>query len=321
MSIKQCGVAAAAFVLLTCSAAAQNFPQRPVRIVVPVLTGGGVDLVARQVGQKLGEAWNQQVIVDNRAGAGGVVGSEIVAKAVPDGHTLMVTFTSHVINPSLHKLPYDTRRDFTGITQLITSPNMLALAPQMTTKTLQDFIALARSKPGELSYASTSGIGSLPHLIGELLCITAGLRMTHVPYKGMSGALPDVAAGRVPMLIGSVLSVLPHVRSGRLRVLAVTSAKRVALLPDAPTFAESGYPGFEASTWYGAYAPARTAAPIMQKLNRDFVAALQHADVRSRIEAEGAATVGSSLREFDAFIAGELDKWAKVIKTAGIKAE
>jgi len=145
--------------------------------------------------------------------------------------------------------------------------------------------------------------------------------MTHVPYKGMSGALPDVAAGRVPMLIGSVLSVLPHVRSGRLRVLAVTSAKRVALLPDAPTFSESGYPGFEASTWYGAYAPARTAAPIMQKLNRDFVAALQHADVRSRIEAEGAATVGSSLREFDAFIAGELDKWAKVIKTAGIKAE
>lgn len=312
---------AAALLLLATGALAQSFPQRPVRIVVPVLTGGGVDLVARQVSQKLAEAWNQQVIVDNRAGAGGVVGSEIVARAVPDGHTLMVTFTSHVINPSLHKLPYDTRRDFAGITQLITSPNMLALAPQMPTKTLQEFIALARSKPGELAYASTSGVGSLPHLIGELFCITAGLRMTHVPYKGMSGALPDVAAGRVPLLIGSVLSVLPHVRSGRLRVLAVTSAKRVALLPDAPTFAESGFPGFDASTWYGAYAPARTPAPVMQKLNRDFVAALQHPDVRSRIEAEGAATVGSSLRDFEVYIAGELDKWAKVIKTAGIKAE
>ncbi|HEV7803155.1 MAG TPA: tripartite tricarboxylate transporter substrate binding protein [Burkholderiales bacterium] len=302
-------------------ALAQNYPVRPVRVIVPVATGGGTDFLARAVCRELSERMGRQFVVDNRAGAGGAIGGDTVAKATPDGYTLIMGYTaSHGINPALQKLPYDPVRDFTPISQVASATNMLVVHPSVPVKTVKELIAYAKAKPGQLRYAS-AGTGTAPHMSGELFDLMAGTKMIHVPYKGAGPALIDVLAGHVELTFTSLPAGLPHVKAGKVRPIAVTSLKRATLMPDLPTISESGLKGFDTDQWYGLLGPAKLPQPIVTKLHTETVAALKDEDLRKQVINQGFEIVGSTPEQFRAFIQSEVKKWAELVKKAGIKAE
>ncbi len=303
-------------------ACAQTFPTKPIRIIVPSTPGGSVDTLARAVGNHLSEKWGQQVVVDNRSGAGGVIAAELAAKAPPDGYTLIMgTIASIATNVSLARnLPYNPVRDFAPITQVAGQQLILVVHPAVAAKSVAELTALAKAKPGHLTFAS-AGNGSGGHLSGELYKILAGIDLLHVPYKGVAPALVDVISGQVTMTFASIISGTPHVKSGKVRGLAVTGARRSVTFPDLSTMAEAGVKGYESSTWYGLLAPKATPRPVIMKLHDEVVAMLKLPAVRDRLLAEGADPVGNTPEQFGAFIQSEIDKWGKVIRTAGLKAE
>jgi tripartite-type tricarboxylate transporter receptor subunit TctC len=313
-----------ALTFLACASAseAQDFPSRPIRIIVPSTAGGSVDTLARTVGTQLSQRWSQQVVVDNRSGAGGVIGGEIAARAAADGYTLiMATIAAMATNVSLvRKLPYDPIRDFAPITLVASQQIVLLVHPAVAARSVPDLIQLAKAKPGEFTFAS-AGSGSGGHLSGELLKLLAGIDLTHVPYKGIAPAIVDVISGQVAMTFASVISGAPHIKSGRLRALAVTGAHRSAALPELPTMMEAGVRGYESSTWYGLLAPKATPHALISKLNREVVAIINLPEVKTRLLAEGAEPVGNTPEEFGEFIRAEIVKWAKVIRAAGLHAD
>ena len=297
---------------------AKDYPNRTIRLVVPSSPGGGTDIIARQLSVKLTERWGQQVIVDNRPGAGQMIGISLVAKSPPDGYTLVMTATPLAVNTVLYKkVPYDPIRDFAPVTQVAAMPNLLVTHPTLPVRNVKQMIALAKSRPGELTYAS-SGIGTGPHLSMELFNHMAGIKLEHVPYKGTGPALLDTMSGHVPLLMSTLLPPLPHLKTGRLRALGVTSAKRVSSLPDVPTVAEDGVAGYEVVGWYGIAAPAGTPQPVVAKLQTEISAILHAPEMRDKLAADGAEAVGSKPEEFGAFLKSEIDKWGKVVKAARI---
>ena len=295
-----------------------NFPSRPIRFIVPNGAGGTTDLVARSVAPKLSDALGQQVVVDNRPGSGGIVGTEIVAKAAPDGHTvLMGTIGNIAISPALYrKLAYDPVRDFAPVTQLASAAYMLLLQPAVPAKSVKELVTLAKAKPGTLNFGS-AGSGTGSHLAGELFKSVAVIEIVHVPYKGGAPVLTDLIAGQIQFFFNGIPSSMPHLRGGRVRALAVTTAVRSNVAPELPTMHEAGYPGAEATSWTGILVPTGTPAPVISKLNAAFVKALQFPEVTTRLSADGAAPVGSSAAEFGAYIKSEIAKWARVVKASG----
>jgi tripartite-type tricarboxylate transporter receptor subunit TctC len=297
-----------------------TFPTKPVRVLVGFSPGGGTDVAMRIIGKKLSETWNQQVVVDNRPGAGGLIAFDIVAKANPDGYTLLATSPSFAIQPGLAaKLPYDPIRDFAPITMASAAPYLLVVNTGVEAKSVKDLVALAKANPAKLNYAS-GGIGSAQHLVTELFRMMAGVDIVHVPYKG-AVSVPDVIAGRVQLLFSGVPQALAHVQAGRLRALGVTTPQRAPVLPNVPTIAEAGVPGFQVTVWYGVLATGRTPQPVLDKLNAGFVQAIQSPDVRQQLSALGLEPVGNSAAEFTATVRSEIKQWADVIKRAGIKPE
>ena len=313
---------AAALLLAAASVApAQEYPIKPVRVIVPFPPGGGTDLMARVVVQKLGETVGGTFIIDNRGGAGGSIGSDVAAKSPPDGYTILVVSGAHAINPSLYpKLPYDTVRDFAPITMITSGPGLLVVHPSVPAKTVKEFVALARSRPGQLNFAS-AGTGTPPHLAGELFKTMTGVSMVHIPYKGNGPAYVDLLAGHVPVMFPTIPTAIPQVRAGRIRALAVTSAKRTEIVPELPTISESGVPGYEVSSWYGLLAPAGTPAAIVSRLQQGVAKALRLPDVGQKLKADGLDLVGSTPEQFGAAIKTEIVKWAKVVKASGAKVE
>ena len=323
-SLRAAGVAACvslAFIGGHAAAASQaTYPAKPVRVIVPFAPGGGLDITARLIGQKLTQQWGQNFVVDARPGAATIVGTEIASKALPDGHTLLMITTTFAINPSLYKkLPYDPLKDFTPITQLNTQPNIIVVNPAFPAPSVKDLIALAKSKRGELTFASP-GAGSAPHLSGELFQRMAGLQMVHVPYKGIPPAVTDVLGGRVSMLFTTTISAAPHIKSGKLKALALTSAKRLPSMPDVPTIGET-VPGYAAEAFQGVVAPAGVPRPIIEKLASEFAALVKSREIAERFEADGAIPVGSTPQQFSAFLRSEMQKWGKVIREANIQLE
>ncbi|MCC7417706.1 MAG: tripartite tricarboxylate transporter substrate binding protein [Acidobacteria bacterium] len=310
----------AAAVLACPPALAQTYPVKPVRIVVGVPPGGTTDVVARLVGQKLAGQLGQQVVIDNRGGAGGNIGAELVAKSAADGYTLfLATIGTMTINPHLYRqMPFDTLRDFAAVSQLTSMPQVLALHPSIPARTLRDLIALARAQPGNLNFAS-GGSGTAIHLAGELFKSMTGTQMVHVPYKGSAPAMTDLLSGQVSLMFDQIVTAMPHVQSGRLRALGVTTAKRSAIAPDLPTLAESGLPGYEITTWHGLLAPAGTPREIVAKLSGEAARALQAADVREKFAGQGVDPVSSTPEQFHAFMQSELEKWGKVVKASGAR--
>ncbi len=303
-------------------AAAQSYPTRSIRFVVPYPPSGGADIIVRAVAQKLTERLGQTVVVDNRAGAGGNVGTEIVARAPADGHTLLLANVAPMaINVSMHKqLPYDPVKDFTAITLLATFPNVLVVHPSVPARSIAELVALARSRPGQLTFAS-AGTGSTTHLSAELFRSQAKLDLVHVPYKGGGPALIDLLGGQVTMYFSSLPGALPHVRGGKLRALGVTSLKRAVGAPEIPAVAEAGFPGFEAVTWIGTVAPAGLPRPITERLHGEIVQIMRAPDMRERLVGLGAEAVTNTPEEFAAYIRSEIGKWAKVVRDARISAE
>ena len=303
-------------------ACAQTFPERPVRFVVGFTPGGPSDILARALGQKLGERFTQQVIVENRPGAGGNIAAELVAKSAGDGYTWLLGNNSILAtNQSLYqKLGYDPVADFAPVALVAIQPNILVVNPGVAASSVKELIALAKSRPGELNYAS-SGSGAAAHLAGELFKAMTGVQMQHIPYKGAQPALTDVIAGQAQLMFATSASVIPYIKAGRLRALAVTTAKRSASVPDLPTVAEAGVPGFEAITWHGVVVPAATPATLVDRINRDIVAVLRLPDLRERLESLGAEISSGTPRDFADYIAREIPKWAKVVKDSGARAE
>jgi tripartite-type tricarboxylate transporter receptor subunit TctC len=306
---------------LATSAHAQNYPAKPIRMVVGYPPGGGTDIVGRMVAQKLSDTLGQTVVIDNRGGAAGSIGTEIAAKSVPDGYTiLMGNVAPNAINVSLYsKLGYDPVKDFEPVSLVASTPNILVVQPLFPAKTVPELIALAKAKPGTLNYPS-AGLGSSSHLAGELFDNLAGVKMVHIPYKGGGPALTDLLGGQVQLMFATMPAAMPHVRSGRLRAIAVTSVKRSQALPELPTIGET-LKGYDASTWYGVLAPARTPRAIVTRLYDEIVKVLAVADTRDKLLAQGFEPVGSMPAEFAAYIKSEIAKWGKVIKAAGIKPE
>ena len=301
--------------------AQQGYPARAIRLIVPSAPGAGTDITARILAPKLSGYLGQQVVVENRAGAATMIGGEAVARSIPDGHTLLLGISTLAINPAMYrKMPYDALKDFAPISWVVVLPNVLVTHPSLPVRTVKELVALARARPNQINFAS-AGTGTNPHLTMELFLSMAGVRMTHVPYKGTGQGMIDVLAGHVPVITPSVLTVLPYTRSGRLRGLGVSSAKRSSAAPDIPTIAEAGVPGYEATQWFGILAPAGTPGAIVDRLHREIVRALKDPEVRDRLVADGADPVGSSPDEFAAFIRSESVKWAKVVTDIGIKPE
>ena len=316
-------LAALSALALVCAlpvAHAAEYPEKPIRIIVPFTPGGSTDILARMIGQKLQEAWGQQVIADNRPGANGVVAADIAAKSNPDGYTLMFVAIGHAINPLLQKnLPYDADKAFNAVSLTAILPQMLALNPKNSATNLKELLALAKG-PKPLNYA-TGGVGSSQHLATELLAYLAKVKLNHIPYKGGNQGLLDVIAGNVDFTLTTALTVIPHAKSGRVRALAVSTAKRLDVAPDVPTMAEAGIPGYESVAWYGMVAPAGIPTRIMDKLAAETVKATNSAEMKSALVKQGAIPVGNTPKQFTAFITNERSKYAKVIKEAGIKAE
>lgn len=299
---------------------AQSYPAKPIRMIVPSTPGGSVDTLARIVAQKMSAALGQQVVVENRAGSGGVVGSEIVARAAPDGYTLLMAYGSHVINPALYsKLPYDTARDFAPITQVAVQPLMVNIHPALPVKSVQDLIALAKARPGDLNYAS-AGAGSGGHLATEIFNLMAGVKMVHVPYKGSAPAMFDLIAGNTQLMIATLITSLPHVRGGKLRGIAVTSARRSPVVPAVPTVGET-VPGYEVVVSYFLLAPAGTPKEIAGRLHAEAAKALQQPDVIERLARDGADPVGNTPGQTAQYIAQEIVKWGKAVKASGARSD
>ena len=300
------------------AAAAERYPARPIRLVVPAAPGGGTDIIARILADALAPALGQTVVVDNRAGAGTTLGADIVSKAAPDGHVLLISPNALAFNVALYrKLPYDTLRDFAPIALVADQPNILVVHPSLPAKTFQDFIALARSQPGKLVYGSGgTGVGS--HLAMELLLLSRKIELVHVPYKGVGPAVTALLGNEVSALLSTFASALPHVKSGRLRALGVTSAQRAPALPDTPTIAESGVPGYEYGTWYGLLAPAGTPRPTIERLNRVTVEALASPKTAERLLGQGLTPTPSTSAEFSARLKSETGKWIRVVREAKI---
>ncbi len=302
-------------------AAAQSFPSKTITIVIPATPGGAIDLTARVIGPKLTDAWGKPVVVENKAGATGIIGTEFIAKAAPDGHTLVLVASSHAINPSMFKkLPYDTVKSFEPVVLTHVLPLMLVVHPSLPAKNVQELVAYGKANPGKLSFAS-SGPGGAPHMSGELFKSMTGIDMLHVPYKGSTAAHSDLLSGRVSLMFDTVTAINPHVKGGALRALAVTTAKRSAAAPDVPTMAEAGLKGYETSTWGGVLAPAGTPKDVVDKLNAEMNKALAAPDVRQRMLDAGIEPAGGTPQQFAGFIQSEMAKWGKVAKTAGIQPE
>jgi tripartite-type tricarboxylate transporter receptor subunit TctC len=316
------GLVLAAAVLAVQTVHAQAYPSRPIRLVVPFPPGGSADILGRALAQRLGEGLGQSVVVENRPGAGTAIAAELVAKAAPDGYTVMLgTVSSHAINPALNpKLPFDPLRDFTPVAPVASIPFALLVHPSVPARTLPEFIGYARSKPGKLDYSS-AGSGTSNHLAGELFEAMTGTYMVHIPYRGSAPALQDLIAGRVSVMFDLVLTAAPHVRSGAVRGLAVTGAKRSAALPDLPTIAESGLPGYEVSAWFGVFGPAGLPRPVVDRLNAEIARALAAPDLQQRLASQGAETLAGSPDQFAAYLKAEIVKWGKVVRDAGIRPE
>ena len=302
--------------------AAQAWPAKPIRYIVPFPPGGATDIIARAVAGEISKTLGQQVVIDNRGGAGGNIGTDIVAKAAPDGYTiLMGTVGTHGINVSLYsKLPYDAVRDFAPVTLVATVPNVLVVHPSVPVKSVKELIAYAKANPGKLNFAS-SGNGTSIHLSGELFKTMTGVSMVHIPYKGSAPALADLLGGQADLMFDNLPPSLPHIKSGRLHALAVTTARRSAVMPDLPTMAEAGVPGYESGSWFGVLAPAGTPKDIVNRLNAEIVKALAVPEIRERLQAQGAEPVGNTPEQFAAFIRSEITKWAKVVKDSGAKID
>lgn len=300
---------------------AQTYPAKPIRIISPYPAGGGNDTISRLLADKLGEQIGQRVIVENRPGANTVVGTEALAKSPPDGYTVIVLPNSFATNPSFYpKLPYETLRDFAPVGQIAQSPQMLVVHPSFPAKTAKELLAIARSRPGEVSYG-TSGNGSIGHLGVLLLTAMTGAKFTHVPYKGTAPAVNDLMGGHIPLMMASMISVLPQVRAGRLRILGLTAAQRSKALPDVPTIAESGVPGYEATLWYGMLAPARTPEAVIKRLNAELKTTLSAPEIVERLSAQAVEPHHTSPEQFAALIRSEVSKWGKVITASGVKTE
>jgi tripartite-type tricarboxylate transporter receptor subunit TctC len=310
-----------AFCLGIAAAQAQGYPAKPVRVIVPSSAGGGTDIVARIIMPELAKRLGQQVVIDNRPGAGTMIGMEVAAKSPADGYTLLMGLSTLAINSALHKkVPYDPVRDFAPITVAVTSASILVVHPSLPVKTLKELIAFARARPGQLNYAS-AGSGTYPHMTYELFLSMARLKMVHIPYKGTAPGMIDLLAGHVATMAATVLTGLPHIRTGRLRPLGITSAKRSEIVPDIPTVAEGGLPGYESLQWYAVLAPAKTPGAIIGRLHADLAQVLHSPEIKKRFAADAAETVGNTPEEFARHIRSELDKWAKVARDAGLKPE
>ena len=315
-------VALAVMAMLPSLAYAQSFPTKPIRIVVPFPPGGSTDLLARRIGEKLAAAWGQPVVVDNRAGAGGTLGADYVAKSAPDGYTLLmgVTGSNAIANALYPKLPYDVVKDFAPVSLVVSSPLVLVRNPGFAPKTVQEVVAAAKAKPGSISYGSP-GNGTSMHLTGEMFKLSAKVSMLHIPYRGSAGALSDLMGGQIDTMFGDFLVVWPQLESGKLQPIAVTSKTRHKMLPNVPTIAESGYPGFEALSWQGLFAPAATPPAIVEQLNREVNKALASAEIQEYFGSRGFTLGGSSATEFKAFVKVEADKWAKIVQASGAKPD
>jgi tripartite-type tricarboxylate transporter receptor subunit TctC len=303
-------------------ASGQAYPNKPVRLIVPFPPGGGNDIIARSVGQPLSEAIGHQIIVDNRGGAGGMIGAELAARAAPDGYTLFLASIGNLaFTPALHaRLPYDPIRDFAPVTRLATSAFIMVVNPSVAAKSVKELIALAKAKPGQLNYAS-AGLGSSLHMTGEIFKLFTGTDLVHVAYKGSAPALTDLISGQVQIMFGTMPATLPQVKAGKLRALGVSGVKRSAAAPDVPTIAEAGVPGFEVLNWYGIVAPAKTPGAIVQKLNRELLATLKSPAMIESLNTQGLEPAGGTPGEFGAFIKSEIARYGAVVRKAGIKAE
>jgi tripartite-type tricarboxylate transporter receptor subunit TctC len=301
--------------------AQSDYPSRPVRIIVPFPAGGSTDIFARDLGQILSKQWNTTIIVDNRPGASGQIGSQLVARSAPDGYNLLLTATHHVINPSLYRsLPYDTRRDFTPLNLVATVPNALVVNPRFSAQTVAELIRIGKEKPGSLSFAST-GIGGANHLAGELFKSMTGVEMVHIPYKGAAPAMADLLGGQIPIMFDSLPTVIPHVQSGRLRALGVTSLKRAPSLPDVPTIDEAGVKGFEAIAWFGLYGPAKLPPELLNRISASVNRALATAEMRERLAKQGAEPGAMTQAHFASYVSAEIDKWGRVVQKANVKLD
>jgi tripartite-type tricarboxylate transporter receptor subunit TctC len=300
-------------------AGAQQYPSGPIRIVVPFTPGGGTDILARLIGQKLTESWGQPVVVDNRAGASGTVGTAVVAKAAADGHTALIVPAGYAGNPSLYKrLPYDHTRDLAPVSWLASGPLMLVVHPSFPAKSIKELIAFCRTRPGEVNFGS-SGPGTLPHLSAELFNTMSGIKLVHIPYKGAGAAVTDLLAGRIPIYFMNILQSLQIVKNGKLRALGVTTPKRSPIAPEIPAIAEAGLKGYDMTNWYGLLVPAATPHPVIVKLNGEIARILNLPELKSRLADDGMVVVASTPEQFAEFLARETAKFAKVIEAAGIK--
>jgi tripartite-type tricarboxylate transporter receptor subunit TctC len=298
-----------------------GYPAKPVRIIVPSSAGGGTDIVARIIAPKLSERLGQQIVIDNRPGAGTMIGIELAAKSPADGYTFLVAPSTLALNSAVYKkVPYDTLRDFAPITCIVGSTSIIVVHPSLPVKTVKELIAFARARPGELNYAS-AGTGTYPHMTMELFNYTAGLKMVHIPYKGTAPAMIDILAGHISVMAATVLTGMPQIRAGRLRPLGITSLKRVAAAPEIPTVAEAGLPGFESLQWYGAVAPIQTPRDIVARLHTELTRVLAMPEVKERFMADGTDPIADTPEHFGEYIRTELVKWAKVAKAAGIRPE
>jgi tripartite-type tricarboxylate transporter receptor subunit TctC len=314
-------LALASLASLPLGAQAQEYPARPIRLVVPFPPGGPTDVLARIVATRLGERLGQPVVIDNKPGASGMIGADMVAKAAPDGYTLLANASIHVINPSLYtKTAYDAIADFAPVSNLADVPLVLAVHPKLEARSVKDLVALGKSSKTSLAFAS-AGNATSQHLSGEAFKLAAGIDMLHVPYKGSAPALTDLIGGQVQLMFDSLPSAMPHLKAGSLRPLAVTTPKRSAALPDVPTIAESGYPGFAISTWYGVWAPAATPPAVVQRLSREIAAVVRLPEVCEQFAGLGAEAVGNTPDEFSAFTKAELSKWAGIVKRSGAKID
>jgi tripartite-type tricarboxylate transporter receptor subunit TctC len=326
MTIRVAAIALSATLLAAGGASAQNpaanYPNKPIRFVVPYTAGGTTDILARIIAAKLTESWGQHVLVDNRPGAGGNIGTDLVAKAGPDGYTIVMgAISTHAINPSLYKsIPYDHIRDFAPITRVGLLPNVLVVNPSLPAKTVKEFIAYGKANPGKLNFASP-GTGTSLHLSGELFKDMTGTDMVHVPYKGSTPALTDLLGGQVLAMFDNLPASLPHIKGGKLRPLAVTTARRTPALPDVPTMIEAGVPGFEVTSWFAVFAPARTPKEIVAKLNSEMVKILNSPDVKEKLAQQSVEAAPTTPEELAAFVKSETERWAKVIKATGATVE
>lgn len=315
------GFVAAAHAQGPSQSTAAGYPTRPIRLVVPSSPGGGTDIVGRVLAQKLGELVGQPLVVDNRPGAGTIIGTELVAKSAPDGYTLLMGLTALAVDPSLYaKLPYDALKDFAPVSLVASVPNVLSVHPSVPAATVAELIALAKAKPGRLNYGS-GGVGTSAHLAAEMFRTMTGIEWLHVPYKGLGPGVTGLLAGQVDLMFATLPSAIQQIKAGKLRALGVTTATRSPALPNVPTIAEAGVPGYEATHWYGVLAPAGTSGPIVDRLARDIARALQTAETKERLAVEGATPIGSTPDEFAAHLRRETEKWAGVVKMAGLKPE